>query len=128
MSNSPEPPQQLTEQLKAKKVLRVIGAGICLIAYMINSFCIAIVFIHLATTIPALKLYAGYVASYTLWARTLSFVVVFIFGCYWCILRLVAPKQAGNSISEWGLKMQAALKPSNGKMGRVGRTLYVLYC
>ncbi|KAG0702138.1 hypothetical protein DFH29DRAFT_517416 [Suillus ampliporus] len=46
----------------------------------------------------------------------------FLFGCCWWILRLVAPKQAGSSISEWGLKAQLTPYSSNGQLGRLGRT------
>ncbi|KAG0702128.1 hypothetical protein DFH29DRAFT_923215 [Suillus ampliporus] len=119
MSNLPEPPQKLTERLTVKKAFQAIGAGIFILAGLIDSFCITVVFIHLSATIPALKLYAGYVASYTLGARTVFLVVVFLVGCYWCILRLVAPERAGSSILEWNSKVQA--NTSNEKLGRARR-------
>ncbi|KAG1810320.1 uncharacterized protein HD556DRAFT_1302649 [Suillus plorans] len=120
MSNLPEPPPPSTEKLTIKKVLRVIGTGIVLL--------IAVVFIYLGSTIPVLTSYADYVAMYMLGARTIFLACMFFVGCYWCCLPLVAPKQAGSSISEWGPKAQAqfleALSPSNGKLGRVGRIYF----
>jgi hypothetical protein len=128
MSNLPEPPPSLTEKLTVKKVLRVIGAGILVFSNIINSICIAVIFIYLGSTIPVLKPYAGYVAVYMLGARTVFFALVFLIGCYWCCLRLVAPKQAGSSISEWSSKAQARFRetssPSNGKLGNAGRTYF----
>ncbi|KAG1854589.1 hypothetical protein F4604DRAFT_1261323 [Suillus subluteus] len=128
MSNLPEPPPPLTEKLTVKKVLKVIGAGIFILSNIINSFCIAVIFIYLGSTIPILEPYAQYVTVYTLGMRTVVLTCMFLVGCYWCCLRLVAPKQAGSSISEWYSKAQAhsrsALRPSNGKLGRAGRTYY----
>ncbi|KAG0702136.1 hypothetical protein DFH29DRAFT_923279 [Suillus ampliporus] len=120
MPRVPEPPQQLTEQLTVKKALRVVGAGICLV--------VAAVLLYLGSTIPGLKQYAYYAAVYILGTTTFILMVVFLVGCCWCILRLVAPKQAGSSISEWSSKVHASLYPSNGQLGRAGRTQYVLYC
>ncbi|KAG1744639.1 uncharacterized protein EDB91DRAFT_1246754 [Suillus paluster] len=124
MLNLDEPPP-VTEQLTVKKALRVVGIGLYVIAHIINGLCIAVVFIHLGSTVPTLKPYAGYVAFYTLGARSIFFVVVFFVGCYWCILRLVAPKQAGSNISDWSLKMQASMNPSDGKIGRARRIFSV---
>ncbi|KAG1777910.1 hypothetical protein EV702DRAFT_1098350 [Suillus placidus] len=128
MSNLSESPPSLTEKLTVRKVLRAIGAGIFLLSHIINGICMAVIFTYLAATIPALEPYAIYFAAYTLGARTVSLTCVFLVGCYWCCLRLIAPKQAG-SISEWSSKVNAhfceALNPSNGKLGRAGRTYSV---
>ncbi|KAG1761858.1 hypothetical protein EDD22DRAFT_614845 [Suillus occidentalis] len=62
-------------------------------------------------------------------ARTVFLVLVFFVGCYWCCLRLVAPEQAGSSISEWGAKLQASRKafsPKNRKLGRGWRTFFAI--
>ncbi|KAG2098383.1 uncharacterized protein F5147DRAFT_713754 [Suillus discolor] len=125
MSNVPGPPPSPTEKLTVKNVLRVIGTGIVLSSNIINGFSIAVIFIYLGSTIPVLTPYADYVAVYMLGARSIFLACVFFVGCYWCCLRLVAPKQAGSSISEWGPKAQAqfreALSPSNEKLGRAGK-------
>ncbi|KAG1852555.1 hypothetical protein C8R48DRAFT_349213 [Suillus tomentosus] len=129
MSNLPGPPPSSAEKLTVKKVLRVISTGILLLSNIINGFCIAVVFIYIGSTIPVLTPYADYVAVYMLGARTIFPACVFCVGCYWCCLRLVAPKQAGSSISEWGPRARAqfceALSPSNGKLGRAGRIYFV---
>ncbi|KAG1844704.1 hypothetical protein F4604DRAFT_219873 [Suillus subluteus] len=126
MSNSTEPPPPLTEKLAVKKVLTSIGAGIFVLSNIINSICIAVIFTYLGSTIPVLGPYARYVAVYTLGVRTVFLTCAFLVGCYWCCLRLVAPKQAGSSISEWCSKAKVHpwnfLNPSNGKLGRAGRT------
>ncbi|KAG2344230.1 hypothetical protein BDR05DRAFT_962135 [Suillus weaverae] len=128
MSNLSESPPSLTEKLTVRKVLRAIGVGIIFLSHIINSICIGVIFTYLAVTIPALEPYAIYFAAYTFGARTVFLTCVFLAGCYWCCLRLIAPKQAGSSISEWGSKVSAhireALNPSNGKLGRAGRTYY----
>ncbi|KAG1777908.1 hypothetical protein EV702DRAFT_1098342 [Suillus placidus] len=125
MSNLSESPPSLTEKLTVRKVLRAIGVGIIFLSHIINGICMAVIFTYLAATIPALEPYAIYFAAYTLGA-TVFLTFVFLVGCYWCCLRLMAPKQAGSSISEWGPKVSAhfreALSPSNGKLGRAGRT------
>ncbi|KAG2351774.1 hypothetical protein BDR07DRAFT_1441767 [Suillus spraguei] len=105
MSHLPEP-RLLTEKLTVKKVLRAVGAGTFVLSNIINSICIAIIFVHLGSTIPVLKPYATYVAGYTFGARTMFLTTCFCW-MFWCCLRLVAPKQAGNSISEWGSKLKA---------------------
>ncbi|KAG1807868.1 uncharacterized protein BJ212DRAFT_732170 [Suillus subaureus] len=128
MSNSLEPPPPLTEKLTVKEVLISIGVGIFFLFNVINSICIVVIFIYLGSTIPVLKPYATYVAVYTLGARTVFFACMFLVGCYWCCLRLVAPKQAGSSISEWYSKVQVhsskASVPSYRKLGKAGRTFF----
>ncbi|KAG2121309.1 hypothetical protein DEU56DRAFT_97013 [Suillus clintonianus] len=126
MSNLPEPPPSLNEKLTARKVFQVIGAGIFLLAQIIYTISIAVIFTHLGSTIPTLKPFADYAAFYTLGARTVIFVAVFFFGCCWCIVRLVAPKRAGSIISEWNVKAQAplSLEPSNEKLGRSWRIYF----
>lgn len=108
-------------------MLRVIRAGIFILSNIINSICIAIIFDHLGSTIPVLVPYTTYVFAYTIGARTTFLIRVFLIGCYWCCLRLVAPKQAGSSISEWVSKLQAhsgALNPNHEKMSRARRTFF----
>lgn len=129
MSNLPEPPPSVTEKLTVKNVLQTICAGVFVLSNIINNVCIAVIFIYLGSTIPVLKPYADYVAVYMLGARTVCLVLVFFVGCYWCCLRLVAPKQAGSNISQWGSKLQASCKafsPKNGKIGRAGRTYFAV--
>ncbi|KAG2121314.1 hypothetical protein DEU56DRAFT_97357 [Suillus clintonianus] len=124
MSNLPESSPLLTEKLTARKVLRAIGAGIFLFAGIINSICIAAIFIYVGSTIPALRPYASYVAFYTLGARTIFLVGAFLAGCYWCCLRLVAPKQGGSSIKKWYVKVQETTSPKDGKLSKAGRRYY----
>ncbi|KAG1844588.1 hypothetical protein C8R48DRAFT_458637 [Suillus tomentosus] len=130
MSNLPEPPPSSTEKLTVKKVLRATGVGIVLLSNIINGLCIATIFMYLGWTIPALNPYAGYVSIYSLGVKTMFPACVFLVGCYWCCLRLVAPKQAGSSFSDWAPKPQdyscETLSPSNGKLGRAGRIHFAL--
>ncbi|KAG2121316.1 hypothetical protein DEU56DRAFT_927512 [Suillus clintonianus] len=124
MSNLPQPPPSSTEKLTARKVFRAIGVGIIVLASLINSICIAAIFIYIGFTIPALRPYAGYVGFYTLGARTITLLGVFSIGCYWCCLRLVAPKQAGSSLKEWRLKFEKTLCPSDGKLSKAARRYF----
>jgi hypothetical protein len=127
MSNLTEPPPPLTEKLNVKKVLQSIGVGIFILSNIVNSICIAVIFIYLGSTIPVLEPYACYVAVYTLWARTAFFICVFLIGCYWCCLRLLAPKQAGSSISKCLKAITNSCETlSNRELGRVGRTFFVI--
>jgi hypothetical protein len=130
MSNLPEPPPPLIEKLTAKKVLKFIGFGIFILSNIISRICIAVIFIYLGSTIPVLEPYANYVAIYTFGGRTIFLICVFLTACYWGCLRLVAPKQAGNSIDEWHSKVIAhsreTLNSSNGKLGKAWRTHFAL--
>ncbi|KAG2740169.1 hypothetical protein P692DRAFT_20956656 [Suillus brevipes Sb2] len=112
MSNLPEPPRSLTEKLTVKNVLQAICAGVFVLTSIVNN-------------VWLLKPYADDVAVYMPGARTVFLVLVFFVGCYCCYLRLVAPKQTGSSIPEWGSKLQAsrrAFSPQDGQIGRAGRT------
>jgi hypothetical protein len=130
MSNSPEPPPPLTEKLTVKKVLKSTGVGIVVLSNIINIICIAVIFIYLGSTIPALEPYVSYVAIYALGAGTFFLLLAFLIGCDWCYLRLVAPEQAGSSISEWYSKAKARsyekLKSSNGKLSKARRTNFAI--
>ncbi|KAG1731377.1 hypothetical protein EDB19DRAFT_1737857 [Suillus lakei] len=123
MSNLPEPPPS-TEKLTVRKAFVVIGAGIYVLAEIIYTISIAVIFIHLGSTIPALKPYADYAAFYTLGARTVMFVAALLVGCCWCVVRLVKPKWAGSSISEWNLEAQAPSEPSDENLGRAWRIYF----
>ncbi|KAG2145467.1 uncharacterized protein EDB93DRAFT_1104713 [Suillus bovinus] len=113
MSNLPEPPPS-TEKLTVKKVLGVIRAGIVLLSNAINSFCVAVIFIYLGSTIPVLKPYATYVAFYMLGARTI------FLACHQSTPEAVF--QSGAPKAEEYCR--EALSPSNGKLGRAGRIYF----
>ncbi|KAG0702134.1 hypothetical protein DFH29DRAFT_923272 [Suillus ampliporus] len=127
MSNLLEPPQRLTGQLRLmveKGVLYPV-LGTIVLADIIDSCCAAAAFrLYLGSTIPALKQYACYAVDYTLGTKTFIVMGVFFAKFCWYILRLLAPKQVGSSISKWDLKLQASFNQSNGKLGRASRTCF----
>ncbi|OAX40707.1 hypothetical protein K503DRAFT_855178 [Rhizopogon vinicolor AM-OR11-026] len=113
MSNLPKCPLPLTKQVTIKKAFRIIGAGITAVILVV-----AVIFIHLGSTIPALKPYANYTGYHKLVGRPAYFVGIFLFGSSWWFRQLVAvaPRQ-GESESLTSKKLTRKQRISYATLG-----------